>query len=64
MKNVILINSGLSNDFWAETIEIANYLQNKHPIKIKSQRKLILKEAKLINTKTSAPFKYLKDSYL
>lgn len=26
IKDLILINSGLSNRFWAEVIEIANYL--------------------------------------
>lgn len=39
MKNIILIDSGLSNSFWAESIKIANYLQNKLLQKAKTMEK-------------------------
>lgn len=29
IKNLLLINNGLSNNFWAEVIETANYFCNK-----------------------------------
>lgn len=33
MKDSILIDNGLSNRFWAETMKTANYFQNKLPTK-------------------------------
>lgn len=40
----MLIDSGLSNDFWVEVIEMANNLQNKLPIRSRNYREMILKE--------------------
>lgn len=31
MKDFLFINSGLSNEFWAEAIDTVNYLQNQLP---------------------------------
>ena len=45
MKNFLLINSGLPNNFWAEAMETSNYLQNRLPTKIRSHGELISEEA-------------------
>lgn len=45
MKDLILIDSGLSDNFWVETMETANYLWNKLPTKNKSHNKIIPKES-------------------
>lgn len=37
MKNLLLLNSGLPLDFWAEAMDTANYLQNR--LLRKSQKK-------------------------
>lgn len=34
IKDLMLINSGLFNRFWAEIIETANYLQNQQEVEI------------------------------
>lgn len=44
MKNFLLINSGLPNNFWPETIEMANQLQNCLSTKTKSYEKFILEK--------------------
>lgn len=44
MKDLILIDSALPNNFLAEVIEIANYLCNRLPIKSKIYKKVISKE--------------------
>lgn len=45
MKDSLLINNGLPNDFWAKIMEISNYLQNKLPTKSQSHGKLIPKKS-------------------
>lgn len=45
MKDLMLIDSGLSNDFWAEVMETANYLCNRLPTKSKNHSKVISEEA-------------------
>lgn len=47
MKNFILINNHLSNNFWTKVIEAANYFYNKLPIKNKNYSKIIPKKAKM-----------------
>ena len=44
IKNSMLINSGLPNGFWAEAIEIANYLQNKLSTRSKNHGETTLEE--------------------
>lgn len=41
IKDLMLINSGLSNNFWAEAMEIANYLQNRLSTKSKNYKEMI-----------------------
>ena len=45
MKDVMLIDSGLLNDFWAKIMETANYLRNKLFTRNRSYRELISEEA-------------------
>ena len=45
MKDSMLIDSGLPNDFWAKVIETANYLQNRLPIRSKNHEEVIPKES-------------------
>lgn len=45
MKDSILIDSSLSHNFWAEAIEMANYLQNRLPTRSKNNREIILEES-------------------
>lgn len=45
MKNLMLIDTGLPNGFWAKAIGTANYLQNKLSIKSKNHGEMILKKA-------------------
>ena len=45
MKDSMLIDSGLLNGFWAETMETANYLQNRLPTRSKNHGKMIPEEA-------------------
>ena len=45
MKDSMLIDTGLPNRFWAEAIEIANYLWNRLPTKTKSHGEVIPEEA-------------------
>lgn len=45
IKDSLLIDSSLPNDFWAETMETSNYLRNKLPTRSRSHGKLILEEA-------------------
>ena len=44
MKNLLLINSKLLNQFWDEVIDIANYLQNRLPIKYIADKTIIISE--------------------
>lgn len=44
MKDSLLIDSNLSHNFWAKTMETANYLQNCLPTKTESYRELISEE--------------------
>ena len=44
MKDVMLIDSRLPNDFWAKAIETANYLRNRLPTRSRSHGKLISEE--------------------
>lgn len=45
MKNLLIIDSGLLNNFWAEAMENSNYLENKLPTKNKNHKKLFLEKA-------------------
>lgn len=45
MKDSMLIDSGLPNDFWAEAIETANYLCNRLPTRSKTHGEMILEES-------------------
>ena len=45
MKDSLLIDSGLPNDFWAEAMETSNYLRNRLPTRSRSHRELIPEEA-------------------
>ena len=45
MKDSMLIDSGFSNNFWAEAIEIADYLRIKLPIRSKNHGEVIPKES-------------------
>ncbi len=45
MKDLILIDSGLANDFWAKAMKIANYLRNRLPTRSRSHGKIIPKES-------------------
>ena len=42
MKDLLLIDSGLLNQFWAEAMDTANYLQNRLPT---TEKAIIPKEA-------------------
>ena len=44
MKDSLLINSGLPTQFWAEAMDIANYLQNWLPIRRTDKAVIILEE--------------------
>lgn len=44
MKDTLLIDSDLPNNFWAKVMEIANYLWNCLPTKTESHKELILEE--------------------
>lgn len=41
MKDLMLIDSGLPNGFWAEAMKTANYFQNKRLIKSKNDNEMI-----------------------
>ena len=45
MKDLMLIDSSLPNNFWAEAIETASYLRNKLPTRSKNHEKVIPKES-------------------
>ncbi len=45
MKDSMLIDSGLPNDFWAEAMETANYLRNKLPTRSKNHGEIIPEES-------------------
>lgn len=45
MKDSLLIDSGLLNNFWAEAMETANYLRNRLPTRSKNHGKVIPREA-------------------
>lgn len=45
MKDLILIDSGLPNGFWAKAIKTANYLQNRLLTRNKTHNEMIPKEA-------------------
>lgn len=53
----MLINSGLSNNFSAKIMEIANYFYNRFFIKSKSYSKFIFKK---LQTNTSQNFSYIQ----
>lgn len=44
MKDSLLIDSGLPNDFWAKVIETSNYLQNRLPTRSQGYGKLVPEE--------------------
>lgn len=44
MKDALLIDSELSIDFWAETMETANYLRNRLPTKTRGHGEVIPEE--------------------
>lgn len=44
IKDLMLIDSGLPNGFWAEAMETANYLRNKLSTRIKSHKEVIPEE--------------------
>lgn len=44
MKDSILIDSGLPNNFWAEAMETANYFCNKLPTRSKNHSEVIPEE--------------------
>lgn len=45
MKDSMLIDSGLPNNFWAETMETANYLRNRLLTRNKNHGEIISKES-------------------
>ena len=45
IKDSMLIDSGLPNGFWAETMETANYLRNRLPTRSRTHGEMILEEA-------------------
>lgn len=45
IKNLMLIDIGLPNGFWAEVIETTNYFWNRLLVKSKNHREVIPKEA-------------------
>lgn len=45
MKDLMLINNGLHNNFWVKAIDTANYLQNKLPTKSKNYGEMISEKA-------------------
>lgn len=45
MKDSLLIDSGLPNNFWAEAMETSNYIRNRLPTKSMNHGKLIPEEA-------------------
>lgn len=45
MKDSLLIDSGLPNDFWAETVGTANYLRNRLSTRSKNHGKMIPEES-------------------
>lgn len=45
MKDSMLIDSGLPNDFWAEAMETANYLRNRLPTRSKNYGEVIPEES-------------------
>ncbi len=47
MKDLMLIDSGLPNNFWAEAMEIANYLRNKLLTKSKSHGEIIPEKSQI-----------------
>lgn len=63
MKDFLLIDSGLSNNFWAKVIEICNYLQNKLLLKSWNYGKLISKKA-WTNQKQNLAHIYIFNSLL
>lgn len=44
MKDLMLIDSGLPNGFWAEAMETANYFRNRLPTRIRAQGEIISEE--------------------
>lgn len=44
IKDLMLIDNGLPNKFWAKVIETANYLKNRLLTKTKSYKKVISEE--------------------
>ena len=44
IKDSMLIDSGLSNNFWAEAMETASYLHNRLPTRSKNHREVIAEE--------------------
>lgn len=45
MKDLILIDSDLLNNFWIEVIETANYMQNRLSTRNKNHEEIIPKES-------------------
>lgn len=45
MKDSILIDNGLPNNFWPEAMKTANYLRNRHFTRSKNHGKMISKES-------------------
>lgn len=45
MKDSLLIDSGLPNNFWAKAMETANYLRNRLPTRSKNHGEVILEES-------------------
>ena len=56
IKDSMLIDSGLPNGFWAETIETANYLQNRLPTRSKNHGEMIPKKLGQAGDKTFITF--------
>lgn len=44
MKDLMLIDSSFSNNFWAKPMETVNYLYNKLPTTSKNHENIISKE--------------------
>lgn len=63
MKNLMLIDIGLLNNFWAKIIKTANYFQNKFFIKNKNHSKIIPKKFIQDSDKTLATFAFLEDLF-
>lgn len=64
MKDAMLIDGGLPNDFWAKAIETANYLRNRLLQEAEAMGNSYLRKPEPTNVRISATSEYLEASYL